>query len=187
MVCMIWTCCNLWNGLINLYMRMISGVVCHGNNDKCWSDGVVKCSCGGICDVIWYDFCMNYHNCDFDIHECDCDLYLCLYLSQQWCLELDLAQCLVCCLLWCAGMPDGGNLSGQCAAMWPYSSHSKQCTLGQWHVMWPNSWHWKHWSPSLDITLTVEEDDRIAVNCCTAWSFSISLMVSVKRVWGPFS
>ena len=67
MMCMIWTCCYLWNGLMNVYMRMISSVVCHGNNNKCWSDGVMKCSCGDICDVIWNDFCVNYCDCDFDI------------------------------------------------------------------------------------------------------------------------
>ena len=119
--------------------------------------------------------------------ECDCDLnllYLCL--SGWWCLEVSLGWCLVCHLLWHAGVPDGGILSGQSATMWPYSLHSKQHTLGQLHAMWPNSWHWKDWSPSLVIILTTEEGNRAAVNCWAAWCFSASLMASVK-VWGPFS
>ena len=66
-MCMIWTCCDLWNGLINFYVRMISCVVCHSNSDKCWSDGVFKCFCGDICNVIWNDFCVSYCDCDFDI------------------------------------------------------------------------------------------------------------------------
>ena len=113
--------------------------------------------------------------------EYDCDLnllYLCL--SGRWCLEVDLVWCLVCHLLCCAGVPDSGIPSGQSAAMWPYSSHLKQCRLGQLHAMWLNSWHWKHWCPSLVITLTVEEGNRVAVNCCAAWSFSTSLMASVR-------
>ena len=67
MMCMIWTCCNLWNGLINFCMRMISCVVCHSNRDKCWSDGVLKCFFGDVCDVIWNDFSVNYCGCDFNI------------------------------------------------------------------------------------------------------------------------
>ena len=51
--------------------------------------------------------------------------------------------------------------------------------------MLPNSWHWKHWSSPLDITLTVEEGNRVAVNCCAVWSFSTSAM-AFARVWGPF-
>ena len=39
---------------------------------------------------------------------------------------------------------------------------------------------------SLVIKLIVEEGNRVAVNCWVAWSFSTSLMASV-RVWGPFS
>ena len=118
--------------------------------------------------------------------ECDCDLdLLYLYLSQWWCVVVDLTQCLVC-HLWHAGVPDGRILSWQSTAMWPYSSHSKH-TLKQLCAMWPNSWHWKHWSPSLVITLTIEEGNRAAVNCCAAWSFCTSLMASVRRVWGPLS
>ena len=62
-------CCNPWNELIDFYMRTISGVVCHGNNDKCWSDDIMKCSYDGIHDVIWNDFCVNYCDCDFNIQE----------------------------------------------------------------------------------------------------------------------
>ena len=67
MICVIWTCCNPWNELINFYVRMISGVVCHGDSDTCWSGSVLKCCCGDIFDVIWNDFCVNYCDCDFDI------------------------------------------------------------------------------------------------------------------------
>ena len=120
-MCMIRTCCKLWNRLINFYVRMISSVVCHGNSDKSWSDGVMKCFYGGICDVIWNGFCVNYCNYDFDICEsCDCDLdLLCLCLSWWQCLEVDLVQGLLleCHLLWHAGMPDGGILSAQSTAM----------------------------------------------------------------------
>ena len=122
-------------------------------------------------------------------HGWDCDLnLLCLYLS-LWChLEVDLVQCLVLefSLWWHMGVPDGGILSGQSATIWPYSSHSKQHTFRQWHAMWPNSWHWKHWSSLLDITLTDDEGNKVAVSCCTAWSVSTFLMASA-RVWGPFS
>ena len=48
-------------------MRMIFGMVCHGDNDKCWSDGVIKYSYDGVCDEIWNDFCVNYYGCNFDI------------------------------------------------------------------------------------------------------------------------
>ena len=166
---------------------MISGVVCHGSNNECWSGGVMKCSCSGVCDAIWSDSCVSY--CDLYLQECECNLDLLFqYLYQWWCLEVDLGQCLVleCCLLWCAGMLDGGILSQQSAAIWPYSSHSKQCTFGQWWAMWPNSWHWKHWSSPFDITLTIDEGKRVAVNCCAAWSFSTSPIMSA-RVWDPFS
>ena len=67
MGCAVWIYCNLWNESMNFYMRMISGVVCHSNNDECWSDSVMKCSCSGICDVIWSDSCVSYCKCDFDI------------------------------------------------------------------------------------------------------------------------
>ena len=53
-------------------------------------------------------------------------------------------------------------------------------------AMCPDSWHWKHWSPSLDIILTVDEGNSVAVNCCTAWNFSTSLMASDSD-WDPFS
>ena len=69
MMHVIWICCDSWNESMNFYVRMVYSVVHHGNNDKCWSDSTVKCSCGGICDVIWNDFCVNYYNCDFDICE----------------------------------------------------------------------------------------------------------------------
>ena len=69
MVCMFWTYCNLWNGSISSYVMKISCVVCQGSDNGCWSDGVGKCFCGGICDVIRNDFCVNYCNCYFDIYE----------------------------------------------------------------------------------------------------------------------
>ena len=110
-----------------------------------------------------------------------------LCLSWWWSLEIDLLWCLVLefHLVWHTGMPDGGILSGQSAAIWPYSSHSKQHTFRQWHEMWLNSCHWKDWSSSLDIILTVDEGNKVAVNYCAAWSFSTSL-VAFARVWGPF-
>ena len=64
---MIWNCCNLSNELMKFYMRKISSVLCHGDNNKCWSDGVMKWFSGGISIVIWNGFCVNYCNCDFDI------------------------------------------------------------------------------------------------------------------------
>ena len=67
MMCVIWTYCNLWNGLINFYLRMISCVVCHSNSDRFWSDGVFKCFCSDVCNVIWNEFCVNYCDCDFNI------------------------------------------------------------------------------------------------------------------------
>ena len=67
MKCVIWTCCNLCNGLINFYVRVISCVMCHSNSNKCWSDGVWKCFCDDICDVIWNNFCVIYYDCDFNI------------------------------------------------------------------------------------------------------------------------
>ena len=51
----------------NLYVRIISCVVCHGDSDKCWSDSIWKCFCGDVCDVIWNNFYVNYCSCDFNI------------------------------------------------------------------------------------------------------------------------
>ena len=45
-----------------------------------------------------------------------------------WCLLLELV------FLCLAGVPDGGILSGQSAATWPYSSQSKHFMQGQVHV-----------------------------------------------------
>ena len=143
----------------------------------------------GICDKIWSDFCVSCCSCGFNIHECDWDLDLLNPCLSLWrCLEVDLVQCLVWewCFLWQASMPDGGILSGQSAATWPYSSQLKHHICGQWCAMCPNSWHWKHLSSSLVITFPVDEGRSVAVNCCAAWSLSTSLMGST-RFWGPFS
>ena len=164
-----------------LHVRIISGVVCHGDNDKCWSDGVMKCSYGGICDVIWNDFCVSYCNCDFDVcRGCDCDLdLLCKYLSSMmvsrswsgampWVRVLSLYSVQACL--------SGGILSGQSAAIFIihciFIAFKAMYIWAMTCAMWPNSWHWKHWSSSLDITLTVDEGNRVAVNCYTAWGFS---------------
>ena len=80
-----------------------------------------------------------------------------------------------------AGVPDGGILSGQSAATWPYSSQSKHFMWGQWHAIWPNSWHWKHLSSSLDITFTEDKGISVVVNCCAAWRFS-TVMASANFV-----
>ena len=48
-------------------MKMISCVVCCSDNDKCLSDSDMKCSCEGICYVIWSGFCVSYYDCDFGI------------------------------------------------------------------------------------------------------------------------
>ena len=48
-------------------MRMIFSVVCHGDNDKCWSDGVKKYSYDDVCGEIWNGFCVSYYNCNFNI------------------------------------------------------------------------------------------------------------------------
>ena len=69
MMCMIWICYYLWSGLISFYVMMIFSVACHGGSNKCWSDDVVKCFCGGICNVIMNDLCMNYHDYYFNICE----------------------------------------------------------------------------------------------------------------------
>ena len=66
----IWTCCNLLNELKNCYVRMIFDVVCHGNNDKHWDNGITKYSYGGVyClyDVTWNGLCGSHDDCDFDI------------------------------------------------------------------------------------------------------------------------
>ena len=119
--------------------------------------------------------------------DCDLDL-LCLYLSWWWCLEDDLTQCLVLdsSLWWCMVVPEGGILLGQLTTMWLYSSHSKQCTFGQWHAIWPDSRHWKHLSSSWNKTFIVDEGNKVAINCYSAWHFSTLLMVYV-RVCGAFS
>ena len=59
-----------------------------------------------------------------------------------------------------------------------HSGNDMQCglTLGTENIK----------SPLLDITLNVDEGNRVAVNCCVAWSFPTSLMASA-RVWSPFS
>ena len=56
--------------LKNSYVRMIFNVVCHGNNDKHWGDGIMKYSYGGVCclyDVTWNGLCGSHDDCDFDI------------------------------------------------------------------------------------------------------------------------
>ena len=50
-------------------------------------------------------------------------------------------------------------------------SNDMQCDLTQ---------HWKHWSSSVDITLTVDEDNKVAVSYCVAWNLSTSLMASAR-------
>ena len=188
----VWICCGLWSESRNFCVRMIFDVVGNGiSDDNC--DGDVKCFLWLwplylLCDLeqpIWESWWLWL----LYLHDWDCDLnLLCLYLS-LWChLEVDLVQCLVLKFgLWQhVGVPDGGILSGLSTIIWPYSLHSKQYTFGQWHAMWPNSWLWKHWSSSLDITLTLDEGNKVAVSCCAVWSFSTLLMVS-SRDWGPFS
>ena len=171
------------------YVRMICGAVYHGDNGKCCSDSVMSTPMVAsmmrsewlLCELWW--LWLQY------LWGCDCDLdLLCLYLSQCWCLEVDLVWCLVLdyFLWWRAGVPEGGIQSGKSITIWLYSLHSKQCILGQWHAMWPDSWYWKHLSSSWDITFTMNEGNRVVVSCCDAWSFSILLMVSA-RVWGAFS
>ena len=58
----------------------------------------------GICYVIWNNFCVSYFWLWlWYLQECDCNLDLLhQYLSQWWCLEFDLGQCLVLefCTLW---------------------------------------------------------------------------------------
>ena len=44
----------------------------------------------------------------------------------------------------------------------------------------PGSWHWKHWSSSHDIMLTIEDGMIVMVSCCAALSFSASVMASVN-------
>ena len=189
---MVWIGCNLLNGLRNFYCE--DDLWCGVLWQKWW---VLWWQCKVL--LWWHPLCLL---CDLEeplwelwqlwlLYLCglDCNLdLLCLYLSWWWHLEVDLVWCLVLefCLWWHAGVPDGGILSGQSTTIWPYLLHSKQCTFGQWCAMWPCSWHWKHWSSSLDITWTVDEGNKVTVNCYTAWSFSISLMSSA-RVWGLFS
>ena len=87
---------------------------------------------------------------------------------------------------WCfGGVPKGGMLCGQSMTMWPYSSHLKHLMLGQFCVICPCSWHWKQWTSSFDIMLTVEGGIIMAVSCCTALSFSTSEITSVS-ICGSF-
>ena len=165
---------------------MISCVVCHGSNKGCWSDRCQEVLLWGhVCNMIGNDFCVNYYDCYFDI-------YMRVWL-QSWpaipvpvLVVVSRGQSGV---MLCVSSP------GVCrCAWWWYSIWTIFCyvtilialktmhMLGQLHAMWPDSWHWKHWSPSLVITLTVEEGNRVAVNYCAAWSFTTALMASVSSL-----
>ena len=159
---MFWICCNLWHEWRSFYVMMIScgcvtAITISARVMMTWGASVgasvMWSEAAVVCVLFWLWF--------WYLQECDCDLdllHLCLSLWQ--CLKVDLVQCLVLewCLLWHAGVPDGGILSGLSVAICAYSSHPKHLIFGQWHAMCPNSWHWKHWSPSLDIILTVDKE-----------------------------
>ena len=82
---MVWICCNLWNGLRNFYVRIIFDVMCHGNNNKHWGNGVMKYSYSGIyspCDVTWNSLCgshddYGFYTCVVGIVTLICCAYIC--------------------------------------------------------------------------------------------------------------
>ena len=57
--------------------------------------------------------------------------------------------------------------------------------LGQCLAMAPCSWHWKHWSSSFHIMLTIDGGVMVAVSCCTALSFSTS-DITLLSICDPF-
>ena len=79
-------------------VKMIYNVGCHGRNNKHWSEGIVKYSCGDVCclfDVTWNGLCRNHGGCDCDICE-------------------DGTVTFICCVCICSG--DGGEKSIWCGA-----------------------------------------------------------------------
>ena len=120
-VCMeyvVYICYDPWSELMSFSVWITSCVVCHISNNKSLSDGYIKCFCeviwSGVASVwVWVILTMTA-------------VIVGMWLGSGpvipvpvlwWCLEVDLVWCLVLewCLFGCAGVPDGGILSGQSA------------------------------------------------------------------------